>query len=534
MPASITLSSLTFSLPDARVLFSDLSVSFGPERTGLIGRNGAGKSTLLKLIAGELQPASGRIRTTGTVSMLRQSLGAGPGETLADLFGVRAALARLERIEAGEGSEADLAEADWTLEARLAGSLEEAGLGAAAPATPLASLSGGQRTRAGLAALIFDRPDFLLLDEPTNNLDREGREAVVRLLGNWRGGAIIASHDRALLESMDAIVELSSLGAARYGGGWNAYAERKAQELNAAEQALAEAERQIGEVAGKAQTLAERKARRDGAGRRKAARGGHPKIVLGAQKRRAEASSGALSRLAERQKTEAQAAAEAARRKIEVLQPFAVTLAPTGLVAGKTVLTADNVTVGYGDGPPVIRGLSFEISGPERIAVCGPNGSGKSTFLKLIAGWLQPDAGAVCVHVPAVMLDQDVSLMDARATILENFRRINPEADENACRAALARFRFRVDAALRPVAALSGGERLRAGFAAVLGGARPPQLLILDEPTNHLDISSLEAVEAGLRAYDGALVLVSHDEAFLERAGISRRLEIRSDRNCGS
>jgi ATPase subunit of ABC transporter with duplicated ATPase domains len=124
------------------------------------------------------------------------------------------------------------------------------------------------------------------------------------------------------------------------------------------------------------------------------------------------------------------------------------------------------------------------------------------------------------------LLDQRVSLLDPSLSIRDNFQRINRRADENTCRAALARFMFRADAALQIVSRLSGGQLLRAGLACVLGGATPPALLILDEPTNHLDIDSIEAVEAGLRAYDGALLVVSHDEAFLEAIGISRRLEL--------
>ena len=119
-----------------------------------------------------------------------------------------------------------------------------------------------------------------------------------------------------------------------------------------------------------------------------------------------------------------------------------------------------------------------------------------------------------------------MSFLDRQASILDNFRRLNPEDDETACRAALARFRFRADAALKPVGALSGGEALRAGLACVLGGSVPPQLLILDEPTNHLDLESIETVEEGLALYDGALLLVSHDERFLDAVGISRRLDL--------
>jgi ATPase subunit of ABC transporter with duplicated ATPase domains len=176
----------------------------------------------------------------------------------------------------------------------------------------------------------------------------------------------------------------------------------------------------------------------------------------------------------------------------------------------------------------VISDVSLTITGPERIAVTGPNGSGKTTLLALVTGQLQPLAGRVQVLTDFALLDQRVSLLDPAESIRDNFRRLNPEADENACRAALARFMFRADAALQLAASLSGGQMLRAGLACVLGATRPPALLILDEPTNHLDIDSIQAVEAGLRAYDGALLVVSHDEAFLEAVGISRRLALSS------
>ena len=527
MPASITFASIQYSLPDGRVLFSDLNFSLNQERVGIVGRNGVGKSTLLKLISGALSPVSGSVTVTGTIGVLRQSFEPSPGETLASLFGVEAALARLRRIESGAGTETDLAEADWTLEPRLAEALARAGLDGMALHTPLASLSGGQRTRAGLAGLVFAAPDFLLLDEPTNNLDREGREDVAKLLSGWRGGAVVVSHDRQLLENMEAILELTPHGAARYGGGWSSYEAQKARELAAAEQALARAERRVEEAGDKAQTAAERKARRDGAGSRKAAKGGAPRILLGAQKRRAEETSGALGRLAEQQKSEAAEAAAEARRRIEVLQPCTVTLAPTGLPSNKVVLSAVDLSGGYDPGSPVFRRLSFEVRGPERVAICGPNGSGKSTLLKTITSVLPATSGAVQITVPWALLDQEVNLLLRGTSILENFRKINPEADENACRAALARFRFRADAALQPVTTLSGGERLRAGLACVLGGSSPPQLLILDEPTNHLDIASLEAVEAGLNAYDGALLVVSHDETFLARIGATRQITLR-------
>ncbi|MFN4225764.1 MAG: ATP-binding cassette domain-containing protein [Hyphomonas sp.] len=453
MPASITLSDLRYALPDGRVLFSDLNLSFVSERTGLVGRNGIGKSTLLKLLSGEQAPAAGVITVSGRLGVLRQSLAPGPEETLARLFGIEADLACLRRIEAGEGREADFAAADWTLEPRFAEAIARAGL-TAGPETPLTALSGGQRTRAALAALVFAAPDFLLLDEPTNNLDRDGRAAVAEMLAGWR----------------------------------------------------------------------------DGTGARRAARGGTPRILLGAMKRRAEASSGELDKLSARLTAEAEATAQAARDRIEVLQKITVKLPPSGLPQSRTVLVLRDVVAGYKGGEAILKGASMEVRGPERIALCGANGSGKSSLLRVIAGTLPPRAGEARVDVPFVLLDQDVRLLDPALTVLENFRRLNPDADENGCRAALARFRFRAEAALQPAGSLSGGEKLRAGLAAVLGRLRPPQLLILDEPTNHLDIASIEAVEAGLNAYDGALLVVSHDTAFLGRIRISRRMILRHGR----
>ena len=523
MPHSITLSKITWATPDGHTLLSNLDLTFGAERAGLIGRNGVGKTTLLKLVTGELTPLGGSVTVDGTLGLLRQSVQVVPDETVASLFGIVAALDLLHRAERGEAEAEDIADADWTLETRLAAALARVGLNAEAE-TPLAALSGGQRTRAALAALIFRAPDFLLLDEPTNNLDREGRQAVVDMLAGWRAGAVVVSHDRELLETMDAIVELTTLGATRYGGNWSAYRERKALELAAAHRDLADAEKQAAEVARTMQMVAERKARKDSTGRRKKARGDIPRIMLGAMKERSELTSGANARLAESRQAQAGEAVSAARERIEILQPLTVSVPPTGLATGKIVLKVEGVTAGYLPERPIIRDLSFTLSGPERVAVTGPNGSGKTTFLSLVTGALKPSEGSVRLFTEAAMLDQRVSLIDPALSIRDNFRRINPGAGENACRAALARFMFRADAALQVVSSLSGGQLLRAGLACVLGAERPPPLLILDEPTNHLDIGSIEAVEAGLRAYDGALLVVSHDEPFLAAIGITRRL----------
>ncbi|MBJ7501515.1 MAG: ABC-F family ATP-binding cassette domain-containing protein [Sphingopyxis sp.] len=522
---SITVSHLGWSTPDGRAVLSDLDLGFRSERAGLVGRNGVGKSTLLRLLTGELSPASGNIAIDGSIAMLRQTVQVAAHESIADLFGARAGLALLRKAAAGEASVEEIGDADWTLEARIDEAL--AGIGLPLPAdTPLVELSGGQRTRAALAGAMFAAPDFLLLDEPTNNLDREGRAAVRDLLAGWRGGAIVVSHDRELLEEMDAIVELTGLGATRYGGGWSAYRARKEIEQAAVEAELAGAEKRIEAAQRQAQTATEKQDRRDSRGRAKAARGDMPKILIGGLKRRAEETRAAGSRLAERQRDAAEERFAAARAKIEIVDPLSVGLPSTGLPASRTVLALDDVTTGYARGRPVIRNLSLTLTGPERVAVTGPNGSGKSTLLALVTGTLAPWSGQVRVGVPFALFDQRVGLLDPSLSIADNFLRRNPETTNNECRAALARFRFRADAADRIVGTLSGGQTLRAGLACVLGAPQPPQLLILDEPGNHLDIESLTAVETGIAAYDGALLVVSHDTAFLDAVGITRTVEL--------
>jgi ATPase subunit of ABC transporter with duplicated ATPase domains len=524
MTAFLTLDSISLATPDGRLLFDGLTLAIGRERTGLVGRNGCGKSTLLRLLAGECEPASGSVRRAGSTGMLAQL--ADDRLTVAEALGVADGLARLRRVESGEGSLDDATEADWTLPARLDAALVETGLPVLAADRQLASLSGGERTRVALARLLIKAPDLLLLDEPTNNLDSEGRQAVAELLARWRGGVVVASHDRALLERVDRIVQLTAVGVTVFGGAWPAFAEardaaraRAEAELSRASDALRHAERA-------AQQEKEKKARRDKAGRARRAKGADSKMFLDAEKQRAENSAAREGHIADRLIGDRMDALEQARTRVEVLTPLSIELPKTGLPGGRELIAFKDVVMAYGDrrlfGP-----LSFDVRGPERIAIAGANGSGKTTLLGLIAGRLEPAAGNISRPTDRLaMLDQHVSLLDPASGILDNLRRLNPDLSDNEARAALARFAFRNKAALQIAGTLSGGERLRAGLACVFARPQPPLLLLLDEPTNHLDLTSIEELETALAGFDGAVMAVSHDARFLQAIGVEREIRL--------
>ena len=524
MPAFLILDSISVNTPDGRPLFDGLTLALGRERTGLVGRNGAGKSTLLKLIAGQAEPSSGTVQRIGSIGMLAQL--ADDRQTVAQALGVADDLARLRRLENGDGSLDDAAEADWMLEARLHTALVETGLRAMPLDRPIASLSGGERTRVALARLLIGAPDLLLLDEPTNNLDADGRQAVVQMLEGWQGGALVASHDRVLLERVDRIVELTPVGITVFGGGWSAFAEqrdaaraRAGAELERASDALRNTERSL-------QNAREKKARRDSAGRAYAGSGSQASILLDAQKQRAEASGARESHLADRLIDDRTEALAEARAKVEVLTPLAIDLPRTNLPGSRELIAFTDVAMSFGD-RRLFDPLSLEIRGPERIAIRGANGSGKSTLFRLISGELDAVSGDIRRLTDRIaVLDQHVGLLDPAESILDNLRRLNPELTDNEAHAALARFAFRNRAALQVAGTLSGGERLRAGMACVFAREQPPFLLLLDEPTNHLDLASIEELEHALRGFDGALIVISHDQAFLQAIGIQREINL--------
>jgi ATPase subunit of ABC transporter with duplicated ATPase domains len=524
MSALISLNAVSYRLADTTLLFDTITLSLTGNRTGLVGRNGIGKSTLVRLMTGELTPSAGSVSVSGRIATLHQMLAPNPSDTLADIMAVTVPLARLERLERGAPDDGDLDLADWSLPQRLEAALSQMGLDGIALDRSADSLSGGQITRAALARLLIEEPDFILLDEPTNNLDADGRAALYDFLSSWHKGALVISHDRVLLRLMDRTLELSGLGLKSYGGGYDDYVAQKEIEEAAAHHALEDARRAQAQALAAAQAQRERQERRNASGKRRRARGDMPKSWFDGQAERAQATMGRSRKLTERTQAAAAAQIEQAQASVEHFTRLTFDLQPSRLPAHKQVLHFDNVSFGWPDQPYLISHMTFRVMGPERMALVGPNGSGKSTLIRLVTQELAPLSGDVTVSVQPVVLDQQVSLLTDGQTLLDNYRRLNPTAPDNAAHAALARFLFRNEDAHKSASVLSGGERLRAGLACVLMAPAPPQFIILDEPTNHLDLDSIAAVEAALRGYDGALMVASHDADFLRAIGVSREI----------
>jgi ATPase subunit of ABC transporter with duplicated ATPase domains len=325
---------------------------------------------------------------------------------------------------------------------------------------------------------------------------------------------------------MDAIAELSQGTLMLYGGNWDFYHERKELEREAVARDLELAQRDVKQVRLKAQEAAERQAKSDARGRKSRADAGMSKLLLDARADKAQKTGGRGELLAERNAERAQSQLQEAEAKVERIKKMRFHVDASLSPSGRVVLEMFDVFGGPVPENPVIRDFSLRIVGPERIVIRGANGAGKTSLLRLIAGDLQPVSGEIRRFVPVAMFDQQMSLMDRGATLYENFRRLNKGASDNDAHAALARFSFRGEGASRLAGSLSGGELLRAALACILGGTLKPELLILDEPTNHLDIDSIEALETALNDYEGGLLLVSHDQAFLDAIGIERVIEL--------
>ncbi|MCC8246862.1 ABC-F family ATP-binding cassette domain-containing protein [Saccharothrix luteola] len=530
----VVVSGLSFSWPDDTPIFDGLSCTVPTGRTGLVAPNGAGKTTLLKLIAGELRPSAGSVVVDGVLGYLPQDLPLTGEPTVAEVLGVAPVLRALAAVESGDVAEEHFTTIgnDWDVEERTRAQLDRLGLGDLALDRRLDTLSGGQVVSLGLAAQLLKRPDVLLLDEPTNNLDLDARHKLYDVLDDWHGCLLVVSHDRALLDRVDRIAEIDG-GEVRYhGGNFTEYERAVEAARDVAEKNIRNVEQELKREKREMQQARERAARRASNAARNLGNAGLPRIFAGTMKRNAQESAGKASGTHAARVDAAKARLDEAERALRDGQKISLELPQTAVPAGRTLFLGERLRASHGERELFTgEGVDLAIRGPERIALTGGNGVGKSTLLRMIHGDLEPDGGEVKrADGRIAYLSQRLDLLDGTLTVAENLAASAPAMPPAQRMNLLARFLFRGSRAHLPVGVLSGGERLRATLACVLFAEPAPQLLLLDEPTNNLDLVSTGQLERALDAYQGAFVVVSHDERFLAEIGIGRRLRIADGR----
>ena len=510
---SFILHQVTCQFATGDTLFGPLNLALEPSLCALVGRNGSGKTRLLRLLAGLDSPTSGHIERRGSHVYVAQQHDISVQTTLAELLGYDDIFAARRRIDSGDYQPDDLERLDgyWDLADRLTAAFLTANLPPFDPENLASSLSGGERVRALLCGAFTANADYLLLDEPTNHLDRQGREWFYAQLARCSCGVMVATHDRELLAQVPRILELSGTGLRVYGGNYDDYERQRDAEQQAARAALDHAATE------RKRTRARMHKEHDASQRRSAqtlrtvdsmniASFERIKYKMAAKER-----PGTWRKQHHEQTDALNTAVKQARERVEEENPVMFTLPGSRIAEGKQAIVLQELVLPYVNMPPV----NWRMDGPMRVALRGPNGCGKSTLLKIILGELEPVSGTCRVSVQSAYLDQHLSQLDLTQSVMTHLNLHDTPLEEGVLRSRLAQLQLGADKVSLPLRELSGGERLKAALACVLWREEATQLLLLDEPTNHLDLASVQAIEAALAGFPGALLVVSHDQAFL-------------------
>lgn len=478
----------------------------------------------------KLSPSSGLVQASSAPYYIPQHFGQYNELTVAQALHIESKIAALHAILNGQATEENLfhLDDDWTIEERSKEALRHWGLAELHLTQRMASLSGGQKTKVFLAGIAIHQPDIVLLDEPSNHLDTAGRQLFYDFIETSPSTLLLVSHDRKLLNLLDSICELSKRGIVLYGGNYELYTEQKQAERMALAQEVKSRERALRNAKDTEREALERKQKLDTRGKKNQNKAGLPTIVLGMMRNSAEQSASRLKGIhAEKVGAISQELNEL-RKELPDTDKMKFGFDNSTLHKGKILLTGNSLNYGYGPHPLWRENLSFQIQSGERLALRGLNGSGKTTLIKLLLGELEPTLGTIVrASSKAVFIDQDYSLLHDHLSVSEQAQQFNTSGlQEHEVKIRLARFLFTKEDWDKPCRTLSGGEKMRLLLCCLMISNQAPDLIILDEPTNNLDLQNLEILTAALHDYRGTLLVVSHDEYFLDQLQLERIIEL--------
>lgn len=514
----IVLADVSYSHFDGTPVISHASASLSG-KVGLVGRNGSGKTTLIRLMAGKLQPNSGRVLCPDTPYYVPQNLILNDSDTLAELMGIADKVSALRAIQRGSVEAADFAvlDDDWDCEDRALDALHALGLAenlgdaSGVFGRRVGALSGGEAMAAALAGALVRNPSVLLLDEPTNNLDSHARSWFYQAVEEWRGCMAVVSHDAELLERMGTILELRNSTLKVYGCPFSGYLEASRSENETADRKVAEAAARLNNEKQRFSADQTKAARSAKQGVKSRIQSRFPTAAIHLRKSAAEKSIAKQRTAREERLEKAGETLRNAKAAARCDEHITIELPETALPAGKTAVVLES------------EGRTFRVQGPERIALSGRNGSGKTTLLKTLLGQAPLSGIVVRRVIPEIgYLPQRLDGFDNAKSALDNLQQHASHLSINEAYAVLAQFLLKNERARQLVGTLSGGERLRLGLACLLSSHPAPRLILLDEPTNNLDRQSVAELSEAMNAFRGAIIAVSHDRVFLQAIGVTK------------
>lgn len=500
-----------------KALFAGLDLSLAKQPYALVGKNGIGKSLLANILAGNLSPTTGDIQWFGSVGYLPQNT-----QTLATnqypLY-INRLLNAYQKILNGKGDDIDfkLLENNWDIEQQITTLLDELHLPLTILQRPFATLSGGEQARLNFLSLKLQQFDFLILDEPSNHLDKLSRIWLADWLSNFKGGLLVITHDQYLLDRIANIYELTSLGLNCSHEGWQGYLQTRHQLQLGITREIEQTTRILQQTKVAKQKNMERLAKQKNEGKRKRANTNQSKLILDKQLHNSQATMSRISKLHHDRELAANKQLTAAKEKLEIIKPITITVA-TPMKVTNPLVCLEEIVLPFSLSKEAIN---LTINNGDRIAIIGTNGSGKTTLLKIISQQITAISGKIYTTPSYKIIDQHLTCLDHSLSAVENLQSYSPNWQQGQYRTCLAQLRLRGELATKPVNQLSGGEQLKVALACLLCGEQAPALLLLDEPDNHLDIESKELLIEALNQYQGSIIIISHDQYFINHLNIS-------------